>query len=183
MITGDKTIIQAILGRTETGFRLLMQKYKQPVYWHIRRLVVSHDDAQDATQEAFIRIFRSFSQLKDEKSLKGWIFRIATNEALRLIGSRKQDQVSLEEKSNEALRIMADSCFDYSNLETVRLQKAILTLPTKQQVAFNLRYYDELSYEDIAEATGSTPSSAKTNYHIAKEKIIKYMKSNENNYE
>ena len=112
MITDDKTIIQAILGRTETGFRLLMQKYKQPVYWHIRRLVVSHDDAQDATQEAFIRIFRSFSQLKDEKSLKGWIFRIATNEALRLIGSRKQDQVSLEEKSNEALRIMADSCFD-----------------------------------------------------------------------
>ena len=121
--------------------------------------------------------------MKDEKSLKGWIFRIATNEALRLIGSRKQDQVSLEEKSNEARRIMADSCFDYSNLETVRLQKAILTLPTKQQVAFNLRYYDELSYEDIAEATGSTPSSAKTNYHIAKEKIIKYMKSNENNYE
>lgn len=121
--------------------------------------------------------------MKDEKSLKGWLFRIATNEALRLIDSRKQDQVSLEEKSNEALRIMADSCFDYSNLETVRLQKAILTLPTKQQVAFNLRYYDELSYEDIAEATGSTPSSAKMNYHIAKEKIIKYMKSNENNYE
>lgn len=179
----DKTIIQAVRGRSEAGFRLLMQKYKQPVYWHIRRLVVSHDDAQDATQEAFIRIFRSFSQLIDEKSFKGWIFRIATNEALRLIDSRKQEQVSLDTYGNEANRILADSYVDYSDLEAVRLQKAILTLPTKQQVAFNLRYYDELSYEEIAAATGSTPSSAKTNYHLAKEKIIKYMNSNENDYE
>ena len=79
MIIDDKTIIQAIRGRTEFGFKLLMQKYKQPIYWHIRRLVVSHDDAQDATQEAFIRIFRSFNQLKDEKSFQGWLLRIATN--------------------------------------------------------------------------------------------------------
>lgn len=79
MIIDDKTIIQAIRGRTEVGFKLLMQKYKQPIYWHIRRLVVSLDDAQDATQEAFIRIFRSFNQLKDEKSFQGWLFRIATN--------------------------------------------------------------------------------------------------------
>ncbi len=183
MAIDDKTIIQAIRGRTEAGFRLLMQKYKQPIYWHIRRLVVLHDDAQDATQEVFIRAFRSFNQLKDEKSLEGWLYRIATNEALRLIASRKQNQVSLEDGENEVQCVMADSYIDYSNLEAVRLQKAILTLPTKQRVAFNLRYYDELSYEDIAEIIGSTPSSAKMNYHIAKEKIIKYMNSNENNYE
>lgn len=79
MIIDDKTIIQAIRGRTVVGFKLLMQKYKQPIYWHIRRLVVSLDDAQDATQEAFIRIFRSFNQLKDEKSFQGWFLRMATN--------------------------------------------------------------------------------------------------------
>lgn len=175
----DKDIIQAIREKSETGFRLLMQKYKQPVYWHIRRLVVAHDDAQDATQEAFIRIFRSFDNFRDANSFRGWIFRIATNEALRLIGSRKQGQVSLEDDEDGANRIVADNYVDYTDLEAVKLQKAIHTLPTKQQAAFNLRYYDELSYEEIAEATGSTASAVKVNFHIAKEKIIKYMNSND----
>ncbi len=179
MTIDDKTIIQAVRDKSEVGFRLLMQKYKQPIYWHIRRLVVSHDDAQDATQEAFIRIFRSFHQFKDENSFRGWIFRIATNEALRLIDARKQDQVSLEQNENGANLIMADNYVDYHDLEAVKLQKAILTLPAKQQAAFNLRYYDELSYEEIAEATGSTPSAVKMNFHIAKEKVIKYMNAND----
>ena len=179
MMIEDKDIIRAIRNKSEEGFRLLMQKYKQPIYWHIRRLVVAHVDAQDATQEAFIRIFRSFDKFRDDNSFRGWIFRIATNEALRLIDSRKQDQISLEADENGANRIMADNYVDYTDLEAVKLQKAILSLPTKQQAAFNLRYYDELSYEEIAEATGSTASAVKMNFHIAKEKIIKYMNSND----
>lgn len=179
MTIEDKDIIRAIREKSEMGFRLLMQKYKQPIYWHIRRLVVAHDDAQDATQEAFVRIFRSFGKFRDDHSFRGWIFRIATNEALRLIDSRKQEQVSIEEDENGANRILADVYVDYSNLEAVKLQKAILSLPTKQQAAFNLRYYDELSYGEIAEATGSTASAVKMNFHIAKEKIIKYMNSND----
>lgn len=179
MTIEDKDIIRAIRDKSETGFRLLMQKYKQPVYWHIRRLVVVHDDAQDATQEAFIRIYRSFDKFRDDNSFRGWIFRIATNEALRLIDSRKQDQVSLDENECGANRIMADNYVDYTDLEAVKLQKAIRSLPTKQQAAFNLRYYDEISYEEIAEATGSTASAVKMNFHIAKEKIVKYMNSND----
>ena len=179
MTIDDKDIIRAAREKSETGFRLLMQKYKQPVYWHIRRLVVAHDDAQDATQEAFIRIFRSFDKFRDDNSFRGWIFRIATNEALRLIDSRKQEQVSLEENAVGASNVMADNYVDYTDLETVKLQKAILSLPTKQQAAFNLRYYDELSYEEIAEAINSTASSVKVNFHIAKEKIVKYMNSND----
>ncbi len=179
MTIDDKDIIRAVRTKSEMGFRLLMQKYKQPVYWHIRRLVVAHDDAQDATQETFIRIFRSFDKFRDDNSFRGWIFRIATNEALRLIDARKQGQVSIEEDDNGANRIMASDYVDYTDLEAVKLQNAIHTLPTKQQAAFNLRYYDELSYEEIAEATGSTASSVKMNFHIAKEKIIKYMNSND----
>ena len=179
MTIDDKDIIRAIRNKSETGFRLLMQKYKQPVYWHIRRLVVAHDDAQDATQEAFIRIFRSFGKFRDDNSFRAWIFRIATNEALRIIDSRKQGQISLEANENSANSIMADNYVDYSDLEAVKLQRAILTLPAKQQAAFNLRYYDELSYEEIAKATDSTAASVKTNFHIAKEKIIKYMNANE----
>ena len=179
MMIEDKDIIQAIRKKSETGFRLFMQKYKQPIYWHIRRLVVAHNDAQDASQETFIRIFRSFDKFKDDSSFRSWIFRIATNEALRLIDSRKQEQVSLEDDDNGANRIMADSFVDYTDLEAVKLQKAIHTLPTKQQAAFNLRYYDELSYEEIAETIDSTPQAVKMSFHIAKEKIIKYMNSND----
>jgi RNA polymerase sigma-70 factor, ECF subfamily len=171
----DKDIILAVRQHSEKGFRLLMQKYKQPVYWHIRRLVVAHDDAQDAAQETFIRIFRSFDQYRDGSSFRAWIFRIATNEALRLIASRRQEQVSLEADGNEAINVVADNYVDYSDLEAVRLQEAILALPVKQQTAFNLRYYDGLSYEEIAAATDSTPSSAKMNFHLAKEKIIKHL--------
>ena len=178
MTIEDKDIIRTIREERETGFRLLMRKYKQPIYWHIRRLVVVHDDAQDATQETFIRVFRSFDKFKDDSSFRGWIFRIATNEALRLIGYRKQGQKSLEEDENGVNRIASDNYVDYTDLEAVKLQKAILSLPTKQQATFNMRYYDELSYDEIAEATGSTASAAKMNFHIAKEKIIKYMNSN-----
>lgn len=174
----DAQIIQAIRCGTEDGFRLLMRKYQQPVYWHIRRLVVTHDDAQDATQETFIRVFRSFSQFQETVSFKAWIFRIATNEALRLISQRKQDEVSLSDDNAEANSLAADGYIDYHDLEAITLQKAILSLPTKQQLAFNLRYYNNLSYKEIAEATGSNTFSVKVNYHLAKEKIIKFIKNN-----
>ncbi len=174
----DKDIVRAIRENRERGFRLMMQKYKHPIYWHVRRLVVAHDDAQDATQEAFIRASRSFDKFRDDNSFRGWLFRIATNEALRLIEARRQGQVSLEEDENGMNRMAADNYVDYTDLEAVKLQKAILSLPAKQQAAFNLRYYDELSYEEIAEAIASTASAAKANYHVAKEKIIKYMNSN-----
>lgn len=178
MTIDDKDIVRALRERSEIGFRLLMRKYKQPIYWHIRRLVVAHDDAQDATQETFIRIFRSFDNFKEDNSFRGWIFRIATNEALRLVGFRKQERASLDD-DDVANRALADNYVDYTDLEAVKLQRAILSLPAKQQAAFNLRYYDELSFDEIAEATGSTPSAAKVNFHIAKEKIIRCLDSND----
>ena len=175
MATNDKDIVQAMQKDAERGFRLLMKSYKEPLYWHIRRLVVSHDDAQDASQEAFIRIFRSFGQYNEQNSLRAWLFRIATNEALRLIERRHEDTMPIE----KVFDIQADSYINYSDLEAVRLQKAILTLPPKQQLAFNLRYYDEMDYEEIAQIADTTASSVKASYHVAKEKIIKFMTSND----
>ena len=176
----DKDIIRGMRSDAEKGFRLLMASYKEPLYWHIRRLVVSHDDAQDATQEALIRIFRSFGQYSGEHSLKAWLFRIATNEALRLLGRDKNaTMLSLDDVTADMLSTKADAYCDSGDEIAARLQKAILHLPAKQQLAFNLRYYDELSYEEIAEVAGSSASSAKTNYHLAKEKIIDYMNKND----
>ena len=175
MTTNDKDIILAMREDAEKGFRLLMATYKEPLYWHIRRLVVSHDDAQDAAQETLIRIFRSFGQYSEENSLRAWLFRIATNEALRLIERRCEDSMPIE----KVFDIQADSYINYSDLEAVRLQKAILTLPPKQQLAFNLRYYDEMDYEEIAQIADTTAASVKASYHVAKEKIIKFMTSND----
>ena len=179
-MTDDNQIIPLIRENAEKGFRLLMAKYKEPVYWHIRRLVVSHDDAQDATQDTFLRIFRSFSQYSGEGSLMAWILRIATNEALRLLGqNQNKATLSLDDAPLVALTMKTDDYFNYGNAEAVKLQKAITALPAKQQLAFNLRYYDDLSYKEIAAITGSTEATAKVNYHLAKEKIIKYMNSND----
>lgn len=172
----DTDIINAVRRDSQNGFRILMQEKWKPVYWHIRRLVVHHVDAQDATQETFIRLFRSFDKFKGESSLKVWIYRIATNEALRLIGKRHNDIISIDDDNVSGVRMIADEEYvNYADVEAVKLQNAILSLPPKQQLAFNMRYYDELEYDEIARIIGSTPSSVKASYHIAKEKIIKYM--------
>lgn len=170
----DKDIVETIRSNLEKGFRLLMQKYEEPIYWYIRRLTVSHEDAQDAMQETFLRIFRSFSQFREINSFKAWIYRIATNETLRLLAVRKKKQDDGE--TTEAGQAQAETYINYDGIEA-KFQKAILSLPEKQQITFQLRYYDELNYEEIANVTGATATSAKANYHVAKNKIIRYMNS------
>ncbi len=179
MSINDYGIIDTLKESPERGFRMLMMKYQEPLYWHIRRLVVSHDDAQDAAQETFVRIYRSFDQYRGDCSFRSWIYRIATNEALRIISKRRQEVVSLESAATGVQFIAGDNYIDYDDKVAVKLQKAILTLPPKQQLAFNLRYYDELAFDEIARIADSTPSSIKASYHVAKEKIVKYMNSND----
>ena len=179
MSINDNGIIDTLKESPERGFRMLMMKYQEPLYWHIRRLVVSHDDAQDAAQETFVRIYRSFDQYRGDCSFRSWIYRIATNEALRIISKRRQEVVSLESAATGVQFIAGDNYIDYDDKVAVKLQKAILTLPPKQQLAFNLRYYDELAFDEIARIADSTPSSIKASYHVAIEKIVKYMNSND----
>ena len=179
MSINDNGIIDTLKESPERGFRMLMMKYQEPLYWHIRRLVVSHDDAQDAAQETFVRIYRSFDQYRGDCSFRSWIYRIATNEALRIISKRRQEVVSLESAATGVQFIAGDNYIDYDDQVAVKLQKAILTLPPKQQLAFNLRYYDELAFDEIARIADSTPTSIKASYHVAKEKIVKYMNSND----
>lgn len=179
MSINDNGIIDTLKESPERGFRMLMMKYQEPLYWHIRRLVVSHDDAQDAAQETFVRIYRSFDQYRGDCSFRSWIYRIATNEALHIISKRRQEVVSLESAATGVQFIAGDNYIDYDDKVAVKLQKAILTLPPKQQLAFNLRYYDELAFDEIARIADSTPSSIKASYHVAKEKIVKYMNSND----
>ena len=156
MSINDNGIIEALKENPQNGFRMLMAKYQESVYWHIRRLVVSHDDAQDASQETFVRIYRSFGNYRGDCSLRSWIYRIATNEALRIISKRRQEVVSIESETTGVNLIQGDDYID-----------------------FNMRYYDELGFDEIAKVADSTPTSIKASYHVAKEKIIKYMNSND----
>lgn len=177
MKASDLEIIRIVQHNPENGFRILMKEKWESVYWHIRRLVIHHEDAQDATQETFIRVFRSIGKFREDSSLNVWIYRIATNEALRLIENRRNSDISIVDDESPEVQMLADEEYvDFADLEAVKLQNAILTLPRKQQLAFNMRYYDEMDYEDIARIIGSSPSSVKASYHIAKEKIIKYKK-------
>lgn len=173
MTIADNDIIAEMRRQPEQGFRLLMRKYREPVYWHIRRMVVTHADAQDAAQEAFVRIFKSMDSYRGNTSFAAWIYRIATNEALRLI-SKRHDNVSMEREGTNILdQLPADNYINIADTEAVNMQRAILALPPKQQVVFNMRFYDEMEYGDIAAATDSSVAAVKMNFHLAKEKVKK----------
>ncbi len=145
----EKNIVRLLGWNLQIGFRALLKEYKEPIYWHIRRITVDSEDAQDATQETFIRVFRSLGQYDRSRSFTAWLYRIATNEALRIVGKR-HPTVDIEENA-EALSMLADEYVDLADIEAVLLQKAILSLPHKQRLTFNLRYYDELGFSEIAE--------------------------------
>lgn len=162
--------------RRNDGFRRLMQLYGEKLYWHIRRIVVGHDDAEDVLQETCIKILAHIKTFRGEGKLSTWVYSIATNEALHHL--RRQTRLF---QSIDALRptltakLVAEATVDADAVE-VLFQKALLTLPTQQRIAFNMRYYDEMGYEEIAAVTGKSIGTLKTNYHYATEKIKKYIK-------
>ena len=172
MINENK-IREACASNRERGFKMLMDSFQVPIYNYIRRLVVSHEDAEDVLQEVFIRVFRHIDQFREESSLSTWIYRIATNESLRLLNGRKDEGVVSAEDVQEELmgKLKASDYIDYENELAVKFQEAILSLPEKQRLVFNLRYYDELEYEEIARVLDSKVDTLKVNYHYAKEKI------------
>ena len=146
----------------------------------VSRFVVSkcgnREDAEDIIQEVFIRIFRHLEQFREESSLITWIYKIATNESLRFLKTRKAEVVSAEEIQEELLdKLKTSDYVDYENELAVKFQTAILKLPEKQRVVFNLRYYDELDYEAISQITGDRAETLKVNYHYAKERIKEYI--------
>ena len=164
----------------KSGFKLLMDSFQKPIYYYVRRLLVSHEDAQDALQETFVKVFRNWGQFKGDSALSTWIYKIATNESLRILETRKRradvDVEGMEE--NLMGKLMATDYVDYENEMVVKFQAALLTLPEKQRLVFNLRYYDELEYEEIAKILDSKVSTLKVNYHYAKEKIKEYILNN-----
>ena len=167
----DRDIAAWLRQEPEKGFRQLVSRFSEPIYWHVRRMVVSHADAQDVVQETFLKIFKSSADLRDDDSLKSWVYRIATNEALRHLRKNSLESYPIDDAPAGLLELRADEYTDYSDLEAVKLQKAINSLPEKQRVAFNLRYYDGMSYRQIARVLGQREQTLKVNYHYAVQKL------------
>lgn len=162
----------------EKGFRLLMQRYGKALYWHIRRIVVDHDDAEDALQETAIKIFRSIDAYRGEGKLTSWIYRIATNEALQVLRKRAGLFHSIDSLSPQLLSTLESQASVDADKAVTALQKALIALPSQQRIVFNMRYYDDLSYEEIAEATGKSVGTLKVNYHYAYEKVKAFLQEN-----
>jgi RNA polymerase sigma-70 factor, ECF subfamily len=159
----------------DKGFLQLMDTYKRPLYWHIRRLVVSHEDAEDILQETFINVYRFAGSFKGESRIFTWLYRIATNECTKHFRKNKNWLKKAELITDQLIGDFSGNDSDNSEAMLVKFQQAILKLPEKQRMVFNLRYYDELSYEEIGQILDSSVNTLKTNYHYASEKIKQYL--------
>ena len=151
------------------AFSDLVKAYSETLYWHIRRMVLNHDDANDLLQNTFIKAWTGIDGFMGNAKVLTWLYRIATNETLTWL-SKNSNTMSYEEVETCASHLEADEWFDGDDLQA-RLQAAIQTLPPKQRMVFNMKYYDEMKYEDIALITGTSVGALKASYHHAYNKI------------
>ena len=174
----DSDIHEMLKTDPEKGFRLIVQRYSTKLYWHIRRLVLLHEDADDALQNTFINAWRSISSFRNESSVYTWLYSIATNEALTLINKRgRNSSVSFDDLgAHFSNSIEGSSWFDGDEAQ-VLLQNAILKLPEKQRVVFNLKYYEDMSYEDMSIVLNTSVGALKASYHHAVKKVEDFIKN------
>ena len=174
----DKELVQKFLNPDTRNFAYnqLVRKYQQKVYWHIRKMVIDHDDANDLTQETFIKIWKNLENFRQESQLYTWIYRIATNECLNFLSSkRRKFFLPLNDVAAElSEKIDATPTQDGDEIQK-KLQKALLKLPDKQRLVFNMRYYDDLTYEQISEIVGTSVGALKASYHLAAKKIEDFL--------
>jgi RNA polymerase sigma factor (sigma-70 family) len=162
------------------AFNLLITKYQEKIYWHVRRLVIDHDDADDLVQEVFIKVWKNLAKFRSDSKLYTWIYRIATNECITFLNKKKQrNHTSLDDVSAELSEsLIASSYFNGDKIQ-MKLQQALLTLPEKQRLIFNMKYYDELKYDEISEILGTSVGALKASFHIAVKKIEVFMLNDE----
>ncbi|WP_348811126.1 RNA polymerase sigma factor [Flavobacterium maritimum] len=174
----EKEFIQELLNpKTQNeAFQKLLFTYQKPLYNHIRNIVLNHDDTDDVLQNTFIKVFQYLKNFKGESKLFSWMYRIATNEAITFINQKaKLNGITSEALQNKTIdNLKADVFFDGNEIQ-IKLQKAIATLPEKQQLVFKMKYFEELKYEEISEILGTSVGALKASYHHAVKKIESFV--------
>ena len=164
----------------EIAFEKLLVNYKEKLYWHIRKIVIDHEDADDVLQNTFIKVFENIKKFKGNSTIYTWMYKIATNEALNLL-SKKSRQLGISNEDwieNKTAQLESDIYFDGDAIQ-IQLQRAIATLPHKQQLVFNMKYFENHTYENLSEILDTSVGGLKSSYHIAVKKITEYIKTNE----
>ena len=160
------------------AFNLLLKKYQQKLYWHIRRMVIDHDDADDLIQDTFVKVWKNLPGFRSDAQLYTWMYRIATNECITFLNKKKQkNNIPLDDVSYELADTLADSSYFNGDQAQLKLQQAILTLPEKQRLVFNMKYYDEMKYEEMSEVLGTSVGALKASFHLAVKKIESFLLS------
>ena len=161
------------------AFKTLISLYKERLYWHIRHIVKSHDDADDVLQNTFIKVFKNIDKFKGESKLYSWLYRIATNEALSHLkkNAKLKNITDLEAQDLAINNLQSDVYFEGDAIQ-LKLQKAIATLPEKQQLVFNMKYFQDLKYSELSEILDTSEGALKASYHLASKKIETYLKDN-----
>lgn len=160
------------------AFELIVQKYTSLLYWQIRHMVLSHDDANDVLQNTFLKAWTGLDNFRSDSKLSTWLYRIAVNESITFINKRKQNLSLDDPEANVAETLESDQWFDGDETD-IMLQKAIQTLPEKQRLVFNMKYYQDMKYEEISQILDTSVGALKASYHFAIEKIEKYFKDND----
>ena len=163
-------------GSKHYAFNLLVRKYQQRLYWHIRRIVLDHEDSNDIIQNVFIKVWNALDGFRNDSQLYTWLYRIATNESITFLNKKKKRfTISLDDVGYEmAEKLTSDPLFTGDKIQ-LKLQQALLTLPPQQRLVFNMKYFDGLKYEEIAEILNLSVGGLKANYHHAVKKIEKYI--------
>ncbi len=177
-LLNEKEIIQmfGVESTKQIAFVKILEAYQKRVYWHVRRILLSHDDADDVTQNTFIKVWENLSNFRQDAKLYTWIFRIATNEALAFISKKKTNSTSsINDYENQLSNSLETGVYFNGNAIELKLQQAILTLPQKQKLVFNMKYFDNLKYEEIEQILGTSVGALKASYHHAVKKIELYL--------
>ncbi len=178
----EKQLISALKShkKSEKAFQILIDQYKERLYWHIRKIVLNHEDTDDILQNTFIKIYKNIHKFEGNSKLYTWMYRIATNEAITFLNKRaKQKNITIEEVKNQLIENLESDIYFEGNQIQIILQKAINTLPQKQQLVFNMKYFGDHTYENLSEILETSVGGLKSSYHIAVKKITDYIKSNE----
>ncbi|MBO0322400.1 RNA polymerase sigma factor [Muricauda sp. CAU 1633] len=161
------------------AFEVLVNTYKERLYWHIRRIVLDHDDADDVLQNTFIKVYKNIDGFKGESKLFSWMYRIATNESLTFLKQKSRKMgVSNEELKNRMVENLESDVYFEGDEIQLKLQKALATLPDKQKLVFTMKYFQEMKYQDISDVLETSVGALKTSYHLAVKKIETYLKEN-----
>ena len=182
-MTNETVLIEQLknVQTKEKAFRELISLYKERLYWHIRKIVISHDDTDDVLQNTFIKVYRNISKFNQDSKLFSWMYRIATNESISFINKRaKERNIAVSEMQEQLTSSLeSDNYFSGEEIQEI-LQMAIATLPQKQQLVFNMKYFDDLKYTEISEILGTTVGALKASYFHAVKKIESYIKNKTN---